>query len=195
MSDRLEQTLAAFDAANAEDPNLVEVDGSRGPKELIYGQRMSRWLARFAPGASEPLQLAVRAQHLCRWKNPRADYPQDRPGYKRWRQDCAHMHARLAGQIMSQHGYDADVIERVGFLLRKKKLKVDPEVQTLEDVACLVFLEHYFVDFAKDYSEEKLMGIVQKTWAKMSERGHEVALTIPFGDDELALLKKALHGA
>ena len=36
-------------AANARDPNTIEVDGRRVAAELVYGQRMSETLARLAP--------------------------------------------------------------------------------------------------------------------------------------------------
>ena len=39
---------------------------------------------------------------------------------------------------------------------------------------------------------EKVVSILQKTWAKMSERGHEAALALPLSPECLALVQKAL---
>lgn len=72
-------------------------------------------------------------------------------------------------------GYDEQTIERVQTLLLKKGLKQDAEVQTLEDVICLVFLKYYLADFAEKHSEEKVADILQKTKRKMSARGLEAA--------------------
>jgi hypothetical protein len=55
-ADRVQRALDAFDRANAADPNLEIVDGEAIPKELIYGRRMSDWLARLCPKASEALR-------------------------------------------------------------------------------------------------------------------------------------------
>lgn len=192
---QLAQTLAAFDAANAEDPNLEPVNGTPTPKELIYGQRMTECLAKFLPSASTELQLAARSQHICRWKIPRSDYPMDRQGYKKWRLDLAVFHGEIAGKILADNGYDETTVARVKDLLLKRGLKRDAEVQALEDVICLVFLEFYLDDFATKHDEAKLIDIIQKTWNKMSEAGHAAALQLPLSGAMLALITKALTPA
>ena len=172
---RFEATLAAFDVANAEDPNLDEGQ----PKELLYAQRMSAMLARFAPNASEVARLAVRAQHIQRWQTPRASYPMDRQGYLQWRTGLYKFHAETAGRIMADNGYDAETIDQVKAAVGKKALKVNPDTQLLEDVTDLVFLEHYLAGFAArhpDYDEAKWIEIIRKTWQKMSPAAHEFAL-------------------
>jgi len=68
-------------------------------------------------------------------------------------------------------------------------------VQLLEDVICLVFLEHYFHEFGQKHSEEKLLPIVQKTWKKMSERAHDAALQLEYAPEDRSLIEKALKGA
>jgi hypothetical protein len=67
-------------------------------------------------------------------------------------------------------------------------------VQLLEDIACLVFLEYYFPNFAPKYEEDKLIDIVRKTWKKMSDQGHAAALEIALPDELKALVGKALGG-
>lgn len=189
---RLENTLAAFDAANLQDPNTEIVAGKTVAKEWIYGQRMSAQLTNFRADASEVLQLAARSQHICRWKIPRTDYPMDRTGYKKWRLDLAQMHGDIAGEIMASQGYDEPIISRVKDLLLKRSLKRDDEVQALEDVICLVFIEFYLEEFATKHEEAKLIDIIRKTWNKMSPNGHAAALKLPLNDSMLALVGKAL---
>jgi len=191
---RFAEAIRLFDAANAEDPNQEPgPDGQPVPKELLYAQRMSACLARVAPDAPEAVQLAARAQHIRRSHIPRADFPLTRPGYHQWRNTLKKYHAELAGQLMQRAGYEERMITRVQELLQKLRLKDDPEVQLLEDVICLVFLEYYFLPFAAQHSEEKVIEIVQKTWPKMTERGHVLALQLPFSPDALALVTKALN--
>jgi hypothetical protein len=192
---RLEEALRRFDEANSEDPNTELLDGKPVPKELVYGQRMTACLAMFEPHAPETVQLAARAQHIRRWEVPRDTYPEGRAGYLKWRTDLYKRHGEIAGAIMSEAGYDADAIERVQTLLRKRGLKTDPDVQLLEDVVCLVFLEHYFHDFAKKHDEEKLIPIVQKTWKKMTEKAHATALQLDYAPEDLAVIQKALAAA
>ena len=192
---RLQAALDRFDALNAQDPNLELVDGRPQPKELIYARRMSDWLNRLEPNASPALQLAARAQHLMRWHIPRESYPKDRAGYIRWRTTLYDFHADRAAAVLRDVGYDAAVIDRVRSLIRKQNLKSDPEAQTLEDVVCLVFLENYFADFAKDHDVEKLLKILRKTWKKMSPRGHDGAMKLNLGQRELELVAKAVEGA
>ncbi len=178
---RFNQAIARMDAANAEDPNRDTADGREYPKELLYAQRMSAMLARFQPDASEVLQLAVRCQHIQRWKIPRSDYPMTRPGYHQWRTRLRDFHAEIAESILKDVGYDDETIARVRSLLRKERLQQDAEVQTLEDVVVLVFLESYLEDFVRthpEYDEAKLIDILRKSLRKMSERGREAALTI-----------------
>lgn len=176
---RFEHAIALFDAANAADPNKETVDGREYPKELLYAQRMSDMLDRFAPDAPEAVKLAVRAQHIERWKVPRSNYPMDRTGYLQWRTGLYKYHAETAGRLMKEAGYDDDMIARVQAAVGKRGIKVNPETQLLEDVVDLVFIEHYMLDFAgqhPDYDEEKWIGIIRKTWQKMSKEAHEFAL-------------------
>lgn len=195
MSDaRFAAALAAIDAANAEDPGHEAVAGKRVPKELAYARRMTAWLGRLEPEASEALRLAIRAQHIRRWTVPRDGYPMDRQGYHRWRTALARFHAETAGAILQKAGYDAATIERVGSLIRKERLKSDPEAQTLEDVACLVFLENYLADFAGKHDEAKVVDILRKTWRKMSKRGQEAALTLDLKPAGRRVLDRALAG-
>jgi hypothetical protein len=189
-----DDAIRRFDEANAEDPNSEIVSGQPLPKELVYGQRMSARLAVFAPDAPETVKLAARAQHIRRWEVPRDTYPEGRAGYLKWRTDLYKRHAEIAGEIMGDVGYDAEPIDRVQTLLRKRGLKTDPDVQLMEDIICLVFLEHYFHDFARKHDEEKLIPIVQKTWNKMTEQAHEVALQLDYAPDDLAVIQKAVQG-
>jgi hypothetical protein len=189
---RLNATLSAFDEANLQDPNTEQVNGNAVAKEWIYGQRMSEQLHKFCQSPSETLQLAARSQHICRWKIPRSDYPMDRSGYKKWRLDLAQMHGDIAGEIMSHNGYEESIVTRVKDLLLKRSLKRDEEVQILEDVACLVFIEFYLEDFATKHDEDKLIDIIRKTWNKMSATGHEAALKLPLSPAMFTLVSKAL---
>lgn len=191
---QLEKTLADFDELNAQDPNTETVNGETVAKELVYSQRMTAQLHKFLDRPSEELQLAARSQHICRWKIPRSDYPMDRQGYKKWRLDLAIFHGDTAGNVMIQNGYTEDKVQRVKDLLLKRSLKRDSEVQALEDVICLVFLEFYLEDFASKHDEPKLIDIIQKTWNKMSDAGHTAALKLPFSNNMLSLVTKALQG-
>lgn len=179
LSGHFKEAIARFDAANAADPNHEMFEGKPYPKELLYAQRMTAWLNKYEPDASEALKLAARAQHICRWKIPRSEYPLGRDGYNQWRNTLAKMHGDIAAEIMRQVGYDEQMCERVKTLLLKDRIKLaGHEGQTLEDVVCLVFLEFYFVPFAPQYSAPKMTSIVRKTWKKMSGRGHQTALTL-----------------
>lgn len=193
-TDRFQATITAFDTANAQDPNKEVAEGKEYPKELIYGQRMSATLEGFAPDAPETVKLAVRAQHIQRWKIPRSDYPMDRIGYHKWKNTLLSFHADTAGKIMQETGYDDATIERVKTIIRKEKLKQDPDVQMLEDVVDLVFIHYYLVPFAKQYenNEEKFIDIVRKTWKKMSDKGHEAALKLPIPEQLMPLIVKAV---
>ena len=171
--------IAAFDKANAEDPNKEVADGKEYPKELLYAQRMTEMQERFAPDASEAVKLACRAQHIQRWKSPRSDYPMDKKGYMLWRTNLYKFHAETAGALMKSVGYDDAMIDRVKTIVGKKDLKINPETQLMEDVVDLCFIEHYMLHFAQqkpDYDEAKWILIIKKTWDKMSESAHAFAL-------------------
>lgn len=189
---KLQLALEAFDRVNAADPHLEFVDGQEIPKELVYGRRMSEWLERLYPGASEALRLAARCQHIERWVRPRETYPSGRVGYLTWRRDLKRYHAERAGEILSGLGYPESVISRVQALVRKERLRQDEEAQILEDVVCVVFLAHYVSDFAQKHRSDKVAEILRKTWAKMSPLGHRAALALPLDDGLKALLDLAL---
>ncbi|MEL0456733.1 DUF4202 domain-containing protein [Flavobacteriaceae bacterium SZ-1-7] len=189
---RFETAIALIDEKNSEDTNTYDVFGIKYPKELLYSQRMTRKLLQFEPNASKALQIAARAQHICRWKIPRDEYPMDRVGYLKWRETLKKMHAELTAEILNRVGYDDIFIDRVSFLINKKLIKKNEETQILEDTICLVFLDYYFEEFAEKHDDDKLIDILKKTWVKMSDKGHAEALKLPFSDKSLALVKKAI---
>ncbi len=171
---RFDRAIALFDVANAADPNQDQGQ----PKELLYARRMTEMIGRYAPDASEVAQLAVRAQHIRRWTVPRNSYALTKEGYLAWRTGLYKFHAETAGELMKQAGYDDDTIDQVKLAVGKRQLKVNPDTQMMEDVTDLVFIEHYMLGFAgkhAEYTEEKWLEIVRKTWKKMSDRAHQFA--------------------
>jgi hypothetical protein len=185
LTPRFIAAIERIDAVNAQDPH---------GKELLYSQRMSAWLERIEPDASEALRLAARAQHIRRWAIPRSDYPMDRIGYLKWRTTLYKFHADEAVRILREVEYEEATIARVAALVRKEQIKSDPDAQTLEDVICLVFLENYFAEFAAGHDEDKVINILRRTWRKMSERGREMALTLEISPAAKRLVERALSG-
>jgi hypothetical protein len=197
---RYQSAIAAFDKANAEDPNFELFNGKEYPKELLYALRMTEMQEIYVPEASETLKLAVRAQHIQRWKSPRSDFPMDRQGYLRWRTGLYKFHAETAADLIKSVGYDDATIERVKANIGKKGMKVNPETQLTEDVAGLVFIQYYMFEFASnhpEYDEDKWIQIIKKTWQKMSPRAHEFALAgkIKLPEALVPLILKAIQPA
>ena len=192
-TERFNQAIKAFDVANAEDPNVESHEGKEFPSEVLYAKRMSQCLEELNSDASKALRLAVRSQHICRWEIARTEYPDGRKGYLSWRLRLARHHAETAGRILEDVGYENEFISRVQSLLLKKNLKHDNDAQTLEDVSCIVFLMYYFPEFAVKHDDEKLIRIIQKTWKKMSGRGHRAALALPLGPRLKLIVEKALE--
>ena len=195
-----DKAIALIDAANSEDPNTVSADGRDWPKELLYSHRMSDMLSRFAPNADDAVKLAIRAQHIQRWKSPRENYPMDRIGYLQWRKDLYKIQAETAARLVQQAGYGDDVVGRVSEAVAKKRIKENPDTQMLEDVTDLVFLEHYMQEFADkhpEYTEEKWLDIVRKTWKKMSDEAQQFALSgsVKLPEPLVPLIQKAIADA
>ncbi|EAT84059.1 hypothetical protein HBI56_059410 [Parastagonospora nodorum] len=196
MTTPFEKALAAIDSAHAEDPNKHTLpDGTEMPYELHYAQKCNEYLEKRAPDSPEHLRLAIRAQHFRRWEVPRSSYPMTRPGYHAWRTFLKKRQASLVSEICINSGFDEEFSERVGALIRKEDLKADEETQVLEDVACLVFLDDQFEQFEKEHDEAKILGILRKTWVKMTEKGHELALGMGMEGRPKELVEKALAGA
>ena len=191
------RAMQLIDEANSADPNRVEADGRDWPKELLYSERMSDMLARFNPDADEAMQLAIRAQHIERWKSPRNAYPMDRIGYLKWRKDLYKIQGNTAARLAMEAGYAEDVAGRIRDTVAKKNLKSSADTQLLEDVTDLVFMEHYILEFVAkhaDYSEEKWIDIIQKTWNKMSPEAQAFALSgqVNLPESLVPLIKKAV---
>ena len=194
---RFDKAIALIDAANSEDPNRETSEGKDWPKELLYSRRMSEMLERYASDIDDAIKLAVSAQHIQRWKSPRRDYPMDRKGYHLWRAGLYKFHADTVDNLLANAGYGNEFIERVKQIVGKKSLKTNPDVQLLEDIAGLVFIEHYMLDFVgrhPEYSDEKWVDVIGKIWNKMSDRAHQFMLAghIRIPESLVALIKKAI---
>jgi Domain of unknown function (DUF4202) len=183
-SARFQDAIARIDAANALDPRGIE---------LPYAHRLSGWVERLAPEASEELRLAARAQHICRWIIPRGTYPPGRIGYLKWREDLKQFHAQKAGEILREVGYEEGTVSRVQDLIRKRNFPRVPDGRILEDALCLIFLETQFAETTAKTGDEKMIGILQKSWRKMTPQAQQIALTIPMTPECRALVEKALQ--
>ena len=199
MSDTtFEKARNLIDQANSEDPNkVIDSENKEWPKELLYSYHMSDMLQRFAPDTDDEMKLAIQAQHIQRWKSPRSDYPMDRKGYHQWRTALYTFHAETLAKLMQQSGYADDSLDRVKQAVGKKALKKNPDTQLLENIAALVFIEHYMLEFAgkhPEYDEKKWIDIIRKTWRKMSEQAQQFALSgsIQLPESLIPLIQKAL---
>lgn len=192
MEDRLAEAFAAIDAANADDPNTIVVDGVERPKELAHAEMMTEWVRRLDPDATDAQLLAARAHHLRRWSLPRDAYPEGRAGYLRWRATLKRQHATEVGEILAQAGYDQATIERVQVIVRKEGLARDPDVQVHEDALCLVFLQTQLVEVAEQLGDDKTIDVLRKTARKMSPQGLEAAGTLDLAPEAGDLLGRAL---
>ncbi len=191
--ERFERAIAAFDRANGEDPRTLLSGVQLRPRELVHAERLSAWVTQLEPNAAEPLLLAARCQHIRRWQMPRSSYPSGRVGYLQWRTQLARFHADTAARVLAECGYEQDLIEAVRRINLKQNLRSNPDVAVMEDALCLSFLQFEFDEFITKYEPEKVIEVVQKTWKKMSERGHRVALTLPFSAPGLELVTRALQ--
>jgi Domain of unknown function (DUF4202) len=189
---RRDDAIAAIDAANAGDPNTLDVRGTVRPKEQAHAELMTEWVERLDPAATDAQHLAARAHHLRRWTLPRSDHPDGRAGYLRWRTALKKQHADEVAAILAGVGYDEVTIERTQRIIRKEGLGSDPQVQTHEDALCLVFLETQLADLADAQGEEKMVDIIRKTIAKMSPRAVELAGDLPMREADRDLVARSL---
>jgi len=191
--DRFAQAIAAIDAANAQDPVSVETASGLRPKELVHAELLTEWVQRLRPAASEALLLAARAHHIRRWTIPRTSSPPGRVGYLRWRNRLHELHAEETADILRSIGYLDDEVARVQTIIRKEHLHDDPEVQTLEDALCLVFLELQLDELTASLADEaKMVNVLRKAWAKMSPAGREFALALELTPAANTLVRRAL---
>jgi hypothetical protein len=189
----LAAAFAAIDAANADDPHTVVVRGAERPKELAHAELAVEWIHRLVPEPSDALLLAARAHHVRRWEIPRASQPEGRAGYLRWKRLLQQHHAEVAARVLGEVGVDPATVERVQALVKKERLKSDPEVQALEDALCLVFVETQFGVLTEQLGDDHMVEVVAKTLRKMTPGGREAALGLPLDGDAVRIVGHALE--
>jgi hypothetical protein len=194
--ERFQRAMAAIDAANADDPNTIEIDGEVRPLELAHAELMTDWVSRLLPDASEALLLAARAHHLRRWTIPRTDYPDGRAGYLRWRRNLHEFHAAEVARILTEVGYDDETVARVQALVAKRDqpargVSDDPEMRAMEDALCLVFISTQFRSLAERLDDDKMVDVVRKALRKMSPDGVAAALQLPLDARDRKLIERA----
>jgi hypothetical protein len=189
---RLEAAIAAIDAANADDPNTIDVGGVVRPKELAHAELMTAWIERLVESPTDAQRLAARAHHLRRWVSPRDSYPEGRAGYLRWRKDQAERQAAEVADLLGRAGYDEATVERVQAIITKTGLRTDSEVQAHEDALCLVFLQTQLLDLAGQLGPDRAVEVLAKTLKKMTPRGRSEALELDLDPAGRAALEEAL---
>lgn len=180
---------AAIDAANADDPGMVDVRGA-GPRPLaqVHGELAAEWVGVLAPDADELVLLAARAHHLRRWELPRSHYPTGRAGYLQWKRDQRRRHADDAGALLTTLGFTAEDVAQVQAMV----LRQGEGGQLVEDAACLVFIETQLAAVATQLDHDHLLDVIRKTAKKMSPAALVAVSRIPLGEAEQALLAAAL---
>jgi hypothetical protein len=176
---RFLRALDAFERVNGLDPRRQRFQGLDRPRELVFSERVSHWLLRLAPDASETVRLAAAGHTLRRWDIPRDRYPHDTAGYHAWRHATASHSAQVADALLRPIGYPDELILRVGRLVRREDCPRDPDAQLLEDADCLAFLELKLVDYLHQWDEDRLARILHGTWTKMSEQARTLATSAP----------------
>jgi len=190
--DAYSRAREAIDRAHAADPTRTP-DGR--PAELVYADRMEAWVARLAPDAGPVLRLAARCQHLERFLTPRATFPEGKAGYHAWRRSLYTKQAERARELLLAAGVPATEAADVATWVSKADLKANAGTQALEDAACLVFLENEIAGFAAqhaDYTPEKFIDIIRKTWRKMSPAAQREALALPLNEPIASLVRTAV---
>lgn len=127
------------------------------------------------PSAPDVVRLASWGQHIERWTIPRDTYPLGRPGYKQWRGALAAVHERRCAEILTEVGFEEEVATRVGELITKKRVRIDPDAALLQDAVCLTFIELELTAFSTGRDPKQLISIFAKVWAKMTAQGHAAA--------------------
>ena len=188
---RLARAIASVDEANADDPNLIVVDGVEQPKEHAHAELMTQWVRALDPDADDAQLIAARAHHLRRWEVPRSSYPDGRVGYLRWRNTLRRRHADAVAEILSDIGYDEVFIDRVCGIVRKEGLGRDAAVQTHEDALCLVFLQTQLDALIDSLGEDETVEVVRKSMAKMSDPAISRAAGLALSPRGLAVLERA----
>jgi hypothetical protein len=189
----LAAAFQAIDAANADDPNTIAVRGRQRPKELAHAELAVEWVRRLVTEPSDALLLAARAHHVRRWEIPRSSEPDGRPGYLRWKRRLQQHHADVAGRVLTEAGVDPATVERVQAIVKKERLRSDPDVQALEDALCLVFVETQFGELSDQLGDDHMVEVVAKTLRKMTPAGREAALGLPLDDEAVRIVGLALE--
>jgi hypothetical protein len=148
---KLDTAFQLFDDYNKRDPRSFTWDNVSYPQEYFFAIKLYEWVLKINADADEELLLASRSQHIGRWEIPRESYADGREAYLKWRKDLAQHHAAITEGLLIQAGYDTPQIDRVKQIILKQRLKVDADVQTIENALCLVFLQFQYEDFRKKY--------------------------------------------
>jgi hypothetical protein len=185
--------IAAIDDINNADARRVKVEGQDLAFETYHAVHVTNALLTLDGGASDALLIAGRASHIARWETPRVDYPQGLKGYFQWKEALKEIHGQRAAGIMAEHGFSEAAMSRVKAIIMRIDLPEDAEAAALEDALCLTFLETQLEDFMAKHAREKVIDILQKTWAKMTEQGRARALKLTLSDAALAVVKDALR--
>ena len=95
--------------------------------------------------------------------------------------------------MLRDAGYRREQMERVqNLVLKRAGRSAAAEMQTLEDAACLVFLEHDLEALAGRLGPDKTVEVLARTWPKMSAAGREAAAVLKLKPELRALVDRAL---
>lgn len=183
--DQLADALVRIDAANADDPTTVTVEGRSMPLAVAHGRLADEWLCSQIPDIAATWRIAARAHHLRRFATPRSAYPKGRGGYLRWRRDQKIRHADECRELLAPVGLSTAELDEVSELILRTPPDKSAGTQAIEDAACAAFMRTQLGDVAAGLNPARAAEVIVATLAKMStEARHSLAqLRPPDGAD------------
>ena len=197
MRERFERAIAAIDAANADDPFTLTIDGKDFPKELTHAEMMTRWVLQLDPNASEELQLAARAHHIRRWMIPRTTFPAGRSAYLRWRRALHAVHAELTAAILEECGYSRNSVAPRPPHWSPKPICSSPAIPTPRHSRTLSPWSSSIPNWSRCSTTSTIASsgrALGRTWRKMSPSGQAAARRLALSDRAVETLNRLVDG-
>lgn len=187
------EAILQLERALSEDPRRVNFQGQDGPRDLLFSQKVVRWIFQVNGDPNETLLLAAWGHTIRRWKLPRGQYPKTTSGYHQWRRAQSALSADETVAILTASGCDSETIRRVRALILKTNFPQDPDSRTLEDADCLAFLEIKLEGYLKEWEEEgKILRILKGTLEKMTPKARSLAMKISYSPEAARLIQASL---
>ena len=157
------------------------IANSKVEEDPVHSKLALNWLLKINPEASEEQKIAILAHDIERGVAPRTKM-QDHESYESYKQRHADRSARITAELMKNHNYSEESIEKVKQLIEKHEVGGTLEENQIRDADSISYFEYNINFYLKAGGSEETKKKIKFMFSRASPEAKLQIKKMKFND-------------